>query len=240
MHLDFIKTPFTNNPSMQKYSGDLINKLPRTKYIEEKTNQISLRESDLCGETELFQKLQLLDKISTLLDMQKFKTIKDLSTEIEEDIAVMHKGRLEAISFCFPSGWIPTEALGQDFAFLHEPVADNDLLIKSSQKLSKYMCNYTIQRWVWNVTTIEELSNHPTTNRPELKSFDDLYFRLETQISAPVDEDTSLFLVLVEVFPLNEVWNISILKSINSMSESVLEYKNLIEIKKYLNSLKFY
>jgi len=29
------------------------------------------------------------------------------------------------------------------------------------------------------------------------------------------------------------------LKSINSMSESVLEYKNLIEIKKYLNSLKF-
>ena len=239
MHLDFIKTPFTNNPSMQKYSGDLINKLPRPKYIEEKMNQISLRKSELCGETELFQKLQLLDKVSTLLEMEKFKTIKDLSTEIEEDIAVMHKGRLEAISFCFPSGWIPTEALGQDFAFLHEPVADNDLLIKSSQKLSKYMCNHTIQRWVWNVTTIEDLSNHPTISRPELSSFDDLYFRLETQISAPVDEDTSLFLVLVEVFPLNEVWNISILKSINSMSESVLEYKNLIEIKKYLNSLKF-
>ena len=55
MHLDFIKTPFTNNPSMQKYSGDLINKLPRSKYIEEKINQISLRESELCGETELFQ-----------------------------------------------------------------------------------------------------------------------------------------------------------------------------------------
>ena len=151
----------------------------------------------------------------------------------------MHKGKLEAISFCFPSGWIPTEALGQDFAFLHEPVADNDLLIKSSQKLSKYMCNYTIQRWVWNVTTIKDLSNHPTISRPELSSFDDLYFRLETQISSPVDEDTSLFLVLVEVFPLNEVWNSSILKSINSMTESVLEYKNLIEIKKYLNSLKF-
>ena len=239
MHLDFIKTPFTNNPSMQKYSGDLINKLPRSKYIDEKINQISLRESELCGETELFQKRQLLDKVSNLLEMEKFKTIKDLSTEIEEDIAVMYKGKLEAISFCFPSGWIPTKALGQDFAFLHEPVADNDLLIKSSQKLSKYMCNHTIQRWVWNVTTIEDLSNHPTISRPELSSFDNLYFRLETQISAPVDEDTSLFLVLVEVFPLNKVWNISILKSINSMSESVLKYKNLIEIKKYLNGLKF-
>ena len=239
MHLDFIKTPFTNNPSMQKYSGDLINNSPRSKYIEEKLIQISLRESELCGETELFQKLKLLDKVSNLLDIQKFKTIKDLSMEIEEDIAVMHKGKLEAISFCFPSGWIPTKALGKDFAFLHEPVADNDLLIKSSQKLSKYMCSHSIQRWVWNVTTIKNLSNHPTIKRPKLTSFDELYFRLETQISTPVDEETSLFLVLVEVVPLNKVWNSRILESINSMSDNVLNYKNLIEIKKYLNGLKF-
>ena len=239
MHLDFIKTPFTNNPSMQKYSGDLVNNSPRSKYIEEKLIQISLRESELCGETKLFQKLKLLDKVSNLLDIQKFKTIKDLSMEIEEDIAVMHKGKLEAISFCFPSGWIPTKALGKDFAFLHEPVADNDLLIKSSQKLSKYMCSHSIQRWVWNVTTIKNLSNHPTINRPKLSSFEELYFRLETQISTPVDEETSIFLVLVEVVPLNKVWNSRILESINSMSDNVLNYKNLIEIKKYLNGLKF-
>ena len=239
MHLDFIKTPFTNNPSMQKYSGDLINNSPRPKYIEEKIKQISLLEPELCGETELFQNLQLLDKVSDLLKMGKFKTIKDLSIQVEEDIAIMHKGKLEAISFCFPSGWIPTKALGQDFAFLHEPVADNDLLIKSSQKLSKYMCSHSIQRWVWNVTTIKNLSNHPTIKRPKLTSFDELYFRLETQISTPVDEETSLFLVLVEVVPLNKVWNSRILESINSMSDKVLNYKNLIEIKKYLNGLKF-
>ena len=239
MHLDFIKTPFTNNPSMQKYSGDLINNSPRPKYIEEKTKQISLLEPELCGETELFQNLQLLDKVSDLLEMGKFKTIKDLSIQVEEDIAIMHKGKLEAISFCFPSGWIPTKALGQDFAFLHQPVADNDLLLKSSQKLSKYMCNHSIQRWVWNVTTIKNLSNHPTIKRPKLTSFDELYFRLETQISTPGDEETSLFLVLVEVVPLNKIWNSRILESINSMSDNVLKYKNLIEIKKYLNGLKF-
>ena len=239
MHLDFIKTPFTNNPSMQKYSGDLINNSPRPKYIEEKIKQISLLEPELCGETELFQNLLLLDKVSDLLKMGKFNTIKDLSIQVEEDIAIMHKGKLEAISFCFPSGWIPTKALGQDFAFLHEPVADNDLLIKSSQKLSKYMCSHSIQRWVWNVTTIKNLSNHPTIKRPKLTSFDELYFRLETQISTPVDEETSLFLVLVEVVPLNKIWNSRILESINSMSDNVLKYKNLIEIKKYLNGLKF-
>ena len=79
---------------MQKYSGDLVNNSPRSKYIEEKLIQISLRESELCGETKLFQKLKLLDKVSNLLDIQKFKTIKDLSMGIEEDIAVMHKGKL--------------------------------------------------------------------------------------------------------------------------------------------------
>ena len=151
----------------------------------------------------------------------------------------MHKGKLEGISFVFPSGWIPSKALGRDFSFLHKPVADNELLMKSSDKLSKYMCKNTIQRWVWNVTTIKELSNHPEVARPEVVSFENLFFRLETQISTPLDTNTSLFLVLVEVYPLSEVWESTILDSINSMSESILSYKKLTDIKKYLNSLKF-
>jgi hypothetical protein len=40
----------------------------------------------------------------------------------------------------------------------------------------------------------------------------------------------------VEVFPLKEVWDETILESINSMSENILDYKKLIEIKKFLNS----
>ena len=151
----------------------------------------------------------------------------------------MHKGKLEAISFLFPSGWIPSKALGKNFSFLHNPVADNDLLIKSGNKLSKYMCKHTIQRWVWNVTTIQELSNHPKVVRPEIVSFEKLFFRLETQLSTPLDTHSSLFLVLVEVFPLSEVWDPIILDSINSMSENILSYKKLTDIKKYLNSLKF-
>ena len=111
--------------------------------------------------------------------------------------------------------------------------------MRSSDKLTKYMCKNTIQRWVWNVTTIKELSNHPEVARPEVVSFENLFFRLETQISTPLDTNTSLFLVLVEVYPLSEVWESTILDSINSMSESILSYKKLTDIKKYLNSLKF-
>ena len=236
MHIDYVKTPFSNNPSMQKYSGPLIEENPRKKYLDEKLLQLSSHGDDLYGESRIFTKNNLIQLVSNTLGLAPQETLKDLSLLIEEDIAVMHKGRLEAISFCFPSGWVPSKAIGEDFTFLHNPVADNQLLIKSSEKLTKYMCKNTIQRWVWNITTINGLSNHPKTPRPLLNNFNNLYFRVETQISTPLDGETSLFLVSVEVVKLEEVWDEKILKSLNSMSESILEYKQLSKIKDYLNS----
>ena len=100
------------------------------------------------------------------------------------------------------------------------------------------MCKQTIQRWVWTVTTSKELSEHPKLTKPGLTTFENLYFRVETQTSTPIDENTSLFLIKVEVFPLRDVWDPKILDSINSMSESVLNYKGLVEIKDLLNTMK--
>ena len=221
---------------MQKYSGPLLEENPRKVYLDEKLLQFSSYGDDLYGESRIFTKNNLIQLVSNTLGIAPQETLKDLSLLIEEDIAVMHKGKLEAISFCFPSGWVPSRAIGEDFIFLHNPVADNQLLIKSSEKLTKYMCKNTIRRWVWNITTIDGLSNHPKVPRPLLNNFNDLYFRVETQISTPLDDETSLFLVSVEVVKLEEVWDEKILKSLNSMSESILEYKQLTKIKDYLNS----
>jgi hypothetical protein len=99
------------------------------------------------------------------------------------------------------------------------------------------MNKQTIRRWVWNVTTVPGLSNHPSEERPQLNDFENLYFRLETQISTPLDEFSSLFLVKVDVVPLEDLWDEVILESINSMSDDVINYKNLSEIKKFLNNL---
>ena len=236
MHIDYVKTPFTNNPSMQKYSGPLLDENPRKIYLVEKLRQLSTYGDDLYGESEIFRDNILIQLVSNTLGISQQNSLKDLSLLIEEDIAVMHKGKLEAISFCFPSSWIPSKAIGEDFIFLHNPVADNELLIKSGKKLTNYMYKNTIKRWVWNITTINELSNHPKIPRPLFNSINDLYFRVETQISTPLDEETSLFLVYVEVVELEQVWDEKILKSINSMSETVLEYKQLTKIKNYLNS----
>ena len=149
----------------------------------------------------------------------------------------MHKGKMELASVCFPSGWIPTDKLGKDLSSLHDPVADNDQLIKSSKKLSEYMYKQSIRRWVWTITTYPELSNFPGFEKPKVNKLEDLYFRVETQTSVPLNNETSLFFIKVEVVPLLKIWNIKILESINSMSENVLNYKDLLQIKKLLNTI---
>ena len=40
MNIDFIKVPFSNNPSMQKYDGPLFNANPNEKYLSEKQLQL--------------------------------------------------------------------------------------------------------------------------------------------------------------------------------------------------------
>jgi len=39
MNIDFIKVPFSNNPSMQKYDGPLFNTSPNEIYLSEKQLQ---------------------------------------------------------------------------------------------------------------------------------------------------------------------------------------------------------
>ena len=236
MNIDFIKVPFSNNPSMQKYDGPLFNSSPDEKYLSEKHLQIKKYGKDLFGQTEQYESSDLNKKVSQILGLEETESLLETAMKVEEDLAVMHNGKLEAICFCFPSGWIPGRELKADLSKLHLPVADNDLLLKSSQKLSQHMNKQTIRRWVWNITTIPGLSNHPSEERPLLSDFENLYFRLETQISTPLDEFSSLFLVKVDVISLKEVWDELILESINSMSDNIIKYKNLSEIKKFLNT----
>ena len=222
---------------MQKYDGPLFNTNPNEKYLSEKQLQLEKYGKDLYGQTKQFENSDLNQKVSQTLGLEATESLLETAMQIEEDLAVMHNGKLEAICFCFPSGWIPGRELKADLSKLHQPVADNDLLLKSSKKLTKHMNKQTIRRWVWNLTTVPGLSNHPSEERPLLNDFENLYFRLETQISTPLDEFSSLFLVKVDVVPLKDLWDEVILESINSMSDSVINYKNLAEIKNFLNNL---
>jgi hypothetical protein len=237
MNLDFVKIPFTNNPSMVRYEGIPYNKNPNQHYIKQKKKELKHNKEKLIGESKISTDIELKKLVTTYIQVEKSLNLEELTLALEEDFAVMHKGKMELASVCFPSGWIPTNKLGKNLSTIHKPVADNDQLIKSSKKLSEYMSKQSIRRWVWTITTYPELSNFPGFEKPKVSKLENLYFRVETQTSVPLNDETSLFLIKVEVVPLSKIWNIKILESINSMSENVLNYKDLLQIKKLLNTI---
>ena len=237
MNIDFVKVPFSNNPSMTRYEGQIFNKNPSKTYLLEKQKQLNKFGESIYGQTKVSINNELLIKTLKFFNFKNSTTIKELTLMLEEDFAVMYKGKMELGSVCFPSGWEFKDKLGKDFSYIHQPVADNNNLISSSKKLSDYMCKQNIQRWVWTITTSQELSEHPQLKKPLVTTFENLNFRVETQISTPIDKETSLFLIKVDVYSLKDVWDLKILDSVNSMSDNVLDYKGLVEIKKLLNKI---
>ena len=169
----------------------------------------------------------------------------DFAMNFEEDVAIMHDGVLSAICFCFPSSWIPSTALNKTLEQIHQPVADGDHLRQVSHKLAKTMADPVLgsfERHVWTITNVPELSNHPSVKEKYYDvpiKFDNLYFRHERQTTMPLEDcSTSLFFVKVNVVPLKEVWAPLIKESINSMTDAVLDYKNLKGIKSVLSSME--
>ena len=237
MNIDFVKTPFTNNPTMNIHKGPVYNQNPDKEYLKEKKRQIDLSGEKLYGETALAESLGLVKKFSKFCNLDREGSLPEITLKLEEDFAIMYKGRMEAASICFPSGWRPKEKLGKKLSKIHEPVADSKKLIKASKKISEYLTKQPIKRWVWTITTSKELSEFPDHEKPELSTFENLFFRVETQTTSPLDDLTSLFFIKVEVISLAEVWDIRILESINSMTEDVLNYKGLKKIKGLLNRM---
>jgi hypothetical protein len=125
---------------------------------------------------------------------------------------------------------------------MHLPVGDGETLRRSSEKVSALISKQEamFRRYVWTLTSLPSLSQLPSYTRPTPQSIEDLYFRTETQTTVGIGGDICLFFVKVNMHPLPQVWDdpekrTLIVDSINSMSEAVLDYKNLRIIKEIIN-----
>lgn len=235
MPIDFIKVPYTTGPNMVRNTGPVFISPANQEIIKQKKEQLHKYSADLWAQEPRAE--SVVKKAAEYCNVFTEEII-DLALMLEEDVAVMHKGKLAAICFCFPSGFIPSERIGMTLSDIHKPVGDGEQLVKASPGIARVMTEQpSFRRHVWTVTNNPKLSNHPNEKIDILlQSMDDLYFRWETQTTARVDNDTSLFFVKVDVVPLKQVWDRKILDSINSMSDAVLTYKNLHHIKKLLNT----
>ena len=201
-------------------------------------------ETDVAVEEKLSEKtaakLSLFNQPDDYQLFTECNNIKDLGLAIEDDVVIMHKGKLEACFVAFPSSWNAGEKVGKSLAELHEPIADNEALLRASDGIMRAMCSgQSFHRYTWGISSLNGYSNHPLYEKPEFDSLDDLTFRVEHERTMTVTEGTTaVFLIHVDIYPLKEVLktDFGLIKgAIDSMSESVLEYKNLFKVKELMN-----
>lgn len=237
-----VVVPYRTSPVMNKNTGSIVEP------VENKIINTNLKSYELGRFKNLWacRRGDLVEQACDVMGVPRTDHIVTYALNFKEDVAIMHDGVLVSICFCYPSSWIPAHRVGKTLTEIHAPVADGDMLRKMSQRIAEAMATQdSFRRHVWTISTTGELSNHPNIVKPEVTDstgIDDLYFRLETQTTKALgDGRTSLFFVNVETCPLREFWNNIeqrqiILDSVNSMSDGILEYKNLVKIKKVLNN----
>jgi hypothetical protein len=229
-----VKVPYTVGPDIVKYVGPAFNAHPDPQYLSEKKKELEKNGHHICGSVTS----DYLPHLNTFCGFERNTTLPQICTQLEEDIAILKDGHLHAIGFCFPSGFYPAQKLGLSFFDMHLPVGDGETLRRSSEKVSALISKQDamFRRYVWTLTSLPSLSQLPSYTKPTPQSIHDLYFRTETQTTVGIGGDICLFFVKVEMHPLQQVWDDYekrrlIIDSVNSMSEAVLNYKNLAYIK---------
>lgn len=210
--------------------------------FEERLNEYNTLMGDMSFESDLAVGKKLVKKTSEAMNIEPFNDIIEMGLEIPDDVIIMHKGKVEAAFVAMASSWNPKQVEGMTLEEVHQPVADNEMLLRASDGIWRSMTSgKSFHRHVWGISPLKSLSNHPRHKKPSFKSLDDLYFRIEHERTLTVDEDTAAFFIDVEVMPLSTVFHLKteyrnlIKDSINSMSENILAYKNLEEVKEMIN-----
>ncbi len=169
-----------------------------------------------------------------------------LGLAFAEDFAVVKgdDGTIPWIAVALPSHWAPEDKIGRHFAQVHAPVADNALLVKASEWLTRLVCGpERWERFVWNVTDQPRLHAHPAHVAPDRwlqTRVDQAWFRSERQTFIPVPgRAEAVFTILVQVEPLADVLDSAeraqaLHDAIASMSPAVLGYRGLQRVREPL------
>ena len=246
-----IRTPFDMKPVFTQCENPKFNANETDLEIQaQKKIELDNLGPDIWFETDVAKEEKLAERTAAILglfnqhdDYQLFtecNSIKDLGLAIEDDVVIMHRGKLEACFVAFPSSWNAGEKVGKTLNELHEPIADNEALVRASEGIMRAMSSgQSFHRYTWGISSLSGYSNHPSYERPDFDSLDDLTFRVEHERTATVIKDTTaVFLIHVDIYPLKEVLKTDfglIKDSIDSMSDNVLEYKNLNKVKELMS-----
>ena len=177
-----------------------------------------------------------------VLNYLQYNTITDAIEKYQEDFVVWApnmNGQLsiQMASVCFPSGWDPVSKVNKTFAEIHEPVADNKLIMAAADKIATMITQKgPFVRSVWTIANSPDLNRHPKVKKPwSAETIDQMYYRCERQVTVPLG-DAAIFFIRTYVVPLLTVDSDKIKESINSMTDEILDYKDLHYVKQALNA----
>jgi hypothetical protein len=162
----------------------------------------------------------------------------------EEDFAVLDGAStaLPWLCVCVPSHWAPEEKLGQAFAAVHAPVADNQAILAAGRQLVQLVTGgERFERFVWTVTPSgrydQHPRRHPRTPWPDPGDAEafarQCFLRAERQTFLPLPgRSQAVFTIRVMLQPLAEAVATPddarrLHAALASMSDAVLAYKNL-------------
>jgi len=179
-----------------------------------------------------------------------------LAVSVQEDFAVLRSlpateqgdggDVLELVHLAFPGEWDPRHKLGRDFAVVHAPVADNQVILRARPNIVRAMVTRgPFIRYTTSWTTDTELNHNP--NRPRRKHEElpesvlrdpsqvatRVHVRWERQTTHPFpDLDRALFTIRTYVEPLSAVAAIprkraALASAIRTMTPDTLAYKGL-------------
>jgi dimethylamine monooxygenase subunit A len=166
---------------------------------------------------------------------------------IEQDLAVIQApaGTLGLLAVCTPSHWAPETKIGLSFAHVHAPVADNTLLIKAAEGLMKLVTGADAwERFVWTITPSARYDAHPARHpgrvwpKAQGRAFaEQCFLRWERQSFIPLPHTAqAVFGIHIRIAPLliavDQADTLSTLHlSLQSMSDAVLEYRGLSQVR---------
>jgi dimethylamine monooxygenase subunit A len=162
----------------------------------------------------------------------------ELTMRVQEDITVLANEPYSALvmgHICTPSFWDPRHVKNASFWDIHQPVPGFPRDERVALRLADHIARRgPFVRFVWTLCADDKLDHHPHHPRISWKEADTVWYRVERQITVPLEGKGALFLIRSYVHPLQRLSLAQrhiLREAIEVMPHDISTYKGLTGLK---------
>jgi hypothetical protein len=132
---------------------------------------------------------------------------------------------------CTPSFWDPRHVKNASFWEIHKPVPDFPRDERVAQRLEEHIARRgPFVRFVWTLSGDDLLDHHPQHPRRPWSQTQEVWYRVERQITIPLEGAGAIFLIRTYVHPLSRLsaeQRATLRVAIELMPREIADYKGL-------------